>query len=213
MSKFYVISDYCSIRDYWVIRNNQKVYSSAVLSFDEFATRIYQHFSMQYPKFHKMDKLSKLGFLTVEVLLRDKDLHQKYAEHEVGIILMNASSSLDTDRNHQKAIRNRSDYFPSPSVFVYTLPNIMIGEISIRNKFTGEGTFFIQEKFDPALMVSYIEYLFDINIIQCCIAGWVEIEDTDHESVIYLIEKTDRHNEGIANFESTTIQKIYDNVK
>jgi hypothetical protein len=213
MSEYYIISNYCSIRNHEVVLQGQSVYSDTGSGFQEFLTGIYQHYTVSYPKFYKMDNLSKLGFLTAELLLRNKNIHQQYAGNEVGIILMNTSSSLETDRHHQSMILDRNDYFPSPAVFVYTLPNIVIGEISIRHKFTGEGTFFVQEKFNPSFLVNYVKELLDQGIIQCCIAGWVETEGNDYESVMYLIEKTDRPNSGIANFEPASIQRIYDKEK
>ena len=100
-----------------------------------------------------------------------------------------------------------SNYFPSPAVFVYTLPNIVIGEISIRHKITGEGTFFIREKFDASFLVNYISQLFDDGILQCCIAGWIETNGEDYESVVYFIEKTDSPFDGIANFDAASDSK------
>jgi hypothetical protein len=193
--------------------HNKTEYTQANEKPEKFLTGIYQHFGFAYPKFYKMDMLSKLGFLSVELLLRDTGLLERYAGHDVGIILMNASSSLDTDRHHQESVLDRANYFPSPAVFVYTLPNIVIGEISIRHKIAGEGTFFIRERFDACFLVNYIRTLLDTGIIQCCITGWIETNGDDYESVIYFVEKTDRAMSGIANFDAAAIQKIYDKVK
>jgi hypothetical protein len=213
MSTLFCISNYCIIRDHAIVMNDNIQYSAMHAGFHEFITGAYQHLTVSYPKFHKMDNLSKLGFLSVELLLRDKNLNQQFNGSDIGIMLMNASSSLDTDKVHQNAILDRLNYFPSPAVFVYTLPNIVIGEICIRHKITGEGTFFIQEKFDTAFFYKYIKNLFELGIIQCCIAGWIEIEGEEYDSVVYLIEKTDRPNNGIANFEPSAIQKIYSKEK
>jgi len=213
MSTSCVITRFCAIRDHTVVINHNAEYTHAKESLDKFMTSIYQHFAIAYPKFYKMDPLCKLGFLSAELLLKDAGYHDRYSGHETGIILMNASSSLDTDRRHQESILNRANYFPSPAVFVYTLPNIMIGEISIRHKITGEGTFFVRERFDASFLVSYILQLFDTGILQCCIAGWIETNGDDYESIIYFVEKTDSPLDGIANFDAAMIQKIYDKVK
>jgi hypothetical protein len=213
MSKSSVISRFCSIRNHSVVINHQTEFTREDEKLERFLTAIYQHYAVAYPKFYKMDTLSKLGFLSAELLLRDSGLHEKYPGHEAGIILMNASSSMDTDRHHQESILDRANYFPSPAVFVYTLPNIVIGEISIRHKITGEGTFFIREKFDASFLVDYISRLFDEGVFQCCITGWVETNGEDYESVVYFIEKTDSPFNGIANFDAAAIQKIYDKVK
>ena len=55
------------------------------------------------------------------------------------------SNSLDSDLKHQSGIENNA---VSPAVFVYTLPNIVIGEISIKYKWKSEGVFFIDEEID-----------------------------------------------------------------
>ena len=100
----------------------------------EFFTAAYRYFNISYAKFFKMDNLCKLGFLASELLLQGKNISEVYRGDEVGLLLSNAGSSIDTDRNHQKSISKRDEYFPSPSVFVYTLANIVIGEICIRHK-------------------------------------------------------------------------------
>jgi hypothetical protein len=208
MNSSYVISDYCAIRRQKVLLHDQMVFEGTETEPGKFFASIYQHFALQYPKFYKMDILCKLGLLSVDILMRDKEL-QHYSSHETGLVLMNASSSLDTDRHHQNTIIDRNNYFPSPAVFVYTLPNIIIGEISIRHKFTGEGTFFIQKRFDPVFLEHYVRKLMDDEIIQCCIAGWIETDGNEYESVVYFIEKSDRTKTRIANFDAEGVQNIF----
>jgi hypothetical protein len=213
MRESYVITKTCSIRDHTVVIDHRDEYKGSEEKPEQFLTGIYQRFTISYPKFHKMDILSKLGFLSVELLLRDTRLPDRYQGHEVGVILMNASSSLVSDRHHQESVMDRANYFPSPAVFVYTLPNILIGEISIRHRITGEGTFFILERFDASFLVNYVNALFNAGVIQCCITGWIETNGEDYESSVYFVEKTDSPFNGIANFDAATIQKIYDKVK
>jgi 3-oxoacyl-[acyl-carrier-protein] synthase-1 len=59
------------------------------------------------------------------------------------IILFNSSSSIDSDLKYQKSIEDDKNFFPSPSVFVYTLPNIVTGEIALRHRYYGETSFYI----------------------------------------------------------------------
>ena len=139
MNSSYEINKYCIIRDNRVFIDGQVVFSGErEEAFSGFIKKIYKHFKLDYPKFFKMDKLSKLGFITAALLLKNVDLHTNYKNHEIGIILANSASSLDTDINHQGTINDRSDYFPSPAVFVYTLPNIMI--VGIITNFSGHRT-------------------------------------------------------------------------
>ena len=213
MKKSLRVSSYCSVTRNEVVVNNNVIYTGSGGAFKDLSDDIYKKFSFGYPKFHKMDNLSKLGFLSVELLLRDQKPEQKYPGNDIGIIFMNSSSSLDSDRHHQNTLSDRENYFPSPSVFVYTLPNTVIGEICIRHKYYGEGIFFISEKFNPEFLVRYIEELFECEAIQCCLAGWVEFDGDDFESLVFLIEKPDKTDTGIVNFEPNVIRNIYEKLK
>jgi hypothetical protein len=213
MKKSLIVSSFCSVTGKEVTVNNKVVYTGSGKIFRELSKDIYTKYSIDYPKFHKMDNLSKLGFLSVELLLSEKNLNLKYPGGEIGVIFMNSASSLDSDRHHQDTLSNREKYFPSPSIFVYTLPNVVIGEICIRHKFYGEGNFFIAEKFNPDFLIAYIEELFECNAIQCCIAGWVEFDGADFESLVFLIEKPDKTDTGIVNFEPDVIRNIYEKLK
>ena len=131
------------------------------VDFKSFIKAAYGNYNVNYPKFFKMDDLCKLALITSEVLLKGEDLSNRYKGEDIGIVIANSNSSLDTDIKHYDTIKDRSDYFPSPSVFVYTLPNIMIGEISIKNNIKGENAFFIFENFEPEFISSYVNNLLD----------------------------------------------------
>lgn len=205
----YYINNYCRICNGMVKVNDKVLYHSNTPEPAAFYTEVYKDAAINYPKFHKMDNLCKLGFLTAEFLIRDKQLSSRYAGDEIGLILYNYSSSLETDKNHQLSIQDRSSYFPSPSVFVYTLANIVIGEICIRNKFFGEGTFFIDSAFDAKEMYRYVSLLFNENHLQCCITGWIEQCGSNYDGIMYLIEKTNADPGGIAIFEPQNLTQLY----
>lgn len=184
------------ITSYSIIKNNSAIVNGKVYlkgnqteSFTSFMKKIYNKLKTHYPKFHKMDNLSKLGFLTSELLLSNKNMSKNYLEVEIGLVFSNHSSSLDTDKKFYSTIKSYEQYFPSPAVFVYTLPNIMMGEICIRNKFRGENAFFIMEKFDPEFIIQYSQNLINTGKIKCCISGWVELFSDNYESVLFLLEK------------------------
>ncbi|UCG28328.1 MAG: hypothetical protein JSV24_02920 [Bacteroidales bacterium] len=182
--------------------------------FTGFIKAAYKHFKIGFPKFYKMDNLSKLAFLTSEILLRDRKLTERYKPEETGIVLLNSSSTLETDDKHYHSIRDRSNYFPSPAVFVYTLPNIMIGEISIRNRIMGENVVFISEEYKPEILYEYVTFLMTNGHVNACIAGWVEYgrSGKDYESVMYLVEKVDFTNLNIK-FETSYLEKHYCDLK
>lgn len=172
-------------------------------SLTDFLIAAYRHFEIQYPKFYKMDSLSKLGWLAAEVLLKKSFNAGEYEPGAVGVVFANASSSLDTDIKYFETARD----IASPALFVYTLPNIVIGEICIRHGFKGENAFFIFDAFDAGFMEQYVANLINCNILQACICGWVEILDDQYKTVLFLVEK-DKSDQGSL-FTKAHINNIY----
>lgn len=129
------------ISDYQVIKDGVLLFESTnTTDANLFLKEIYKFIGLNYLKFFKMDHLSKLGFLASEILL--KDIPKENLEC-MNLFLACSCSSLDSDIEYQKTIKDKENYFPSPSVFVYTLPNIVIGEIAIRFGIHGDNGMFI----------------------------------------------------------------------
>lgn len=170
----------------------------------EFLEHIYQEGTYAYPRFYKMDTLSKLGFLASEILLKGIDLSQLKPE-ETGIILSNANASLDTDYKYYKSTKE----IPSPALFVYTLPNIMIGEICIRRNFKGENAFFVSKSFDPGFLVNYVDYLINNNILRSCICGWVDLLHEDYKAMLVLVQRVPNNQSGSLLFDKENLEKLY----
>jgi len=175
----------CAIGNNTIYKNGVPVFDNRATDTAGFLSAAYSHFNAGYPKFYKMDNLCKLGWLASEVLLNGSFNPAKYRPEDVGFVLSNANSSLDTDL---KFITTLQD-IPSPSVFVYTLPNIVTGEICIRNNFKGENAFFISDEFDAGFIHKYVSNLLDNNILQACIFGWVELVGDAYKAVLFLGEK------------------------
>jgi hypothetical protein len=179
------IASSCTISNGVVNKNGSKVYENQGIDLPGFLLSVYQHFHFNYPKFYKMDNLSKLGWLAAEILLQDGFKKDNYQPEEIGVILANSNSSLDNDLKYADTIKE----FPSPAVFVYTLPNIVIGEICIRHKFKGEHAFFIQDTFNTEFIAQQASYLLNKNILQACICGWAEVLEQDYKACLFLVEK------------------------
>lgn len=142
-------------------------------------TELYREKINDYPKFFKMDELCKLGFVASELLLQDcGDRHEGTADR--AIVLFNRTGSLCNDRNYQKTINDMENFFPSPSLFVYTLPNIVTGEIAIRNHYYGETSFYVLDEDDPAQIRSMAEEVILQGRAKSVICGWLDCEDKDH---------------------------------
>jgi|WetSurMetagenome_2_1015567.scaffolds.fasta_scaffold105727_2 hypothetical protein len=212
-----IITGYCTIRHNQVIVNGNITYfQENFINFADFIKSAFKKEEISYSKFFKMDALSKLGFLSTEFLLREKGL-SGYPGERTGVVLCNSSSSLDTDMGYFETIRNRNEYYPSPSVFVYTLPNIMIGEICIRNRIKGENSFFVQEHFDTEFLSRYVNELFENNRIDACITGWAELLKDRYESLVLLVERADlaeksENFRSFGKFSKNTLDNLYKNL-
>jgi hypothetical protein len=212
-----IITQYCSVRPYEIKINGSIVFDQPSQVPSEFLKSAYRHLHIQYPKFFKMDNLSRLAFLSAEILLKDLPLTERYPSEKIGLILFNASSSLETDEKHQESISDRANYFPSPSVFVYTLANIMTGEIAIRHKIKGENAVLISEKPDAHAIFQFVSDLFARNSADCCITGWVESYHARLSSCLMLVEneemaKSFKEPDEIIIFDPLNIERIFKEV-
>lgn len=149
-------------------------------------TTLYKQMTGNYPKFYKMDGLSRLGFVASEILL---NAEKGETDKERAIIFFNHSSSIASDRNYKESINDKDNYFPSPSIFVYTLPNIVTGEIAIRNHFHGETSFFILPDKDERLMEEILQASCRDDQSKSFLTGWIDYEDERHFEADLKIKK------------------------
>lgn len=139
-------------------------------------SEIYRKYVGDYPKYHKMDALSRLAFLATELLLSRSDVPQDSGR---ATILFNRTSSVVADRCHLGSIAKPGEFYPSPSVFLGTLPNIATGEIAIRHGYTGETSLYITDFRDEALMKKVVSSSFSLGGFRSLICGFVDCEFVD----------------------------------
>ncbi len=130
---------------------------------------VYRHFGIAYAKFFKMDLLSKVAFLSAELLLKDQN-RSSIPNERIATIISTKNGSLEVD----KAFEQSRKEIASPALFVYTLPNIMLGEISIRNSFKGEQVCLITEDADDKIVPFYVDSLLKKDKISACLFGFVD---------------------------------------
>ena len=128
---------------------------------EKMLVELYRRYVKDYPKFFKMDALSRLGFIAAELVLQDQRVE--------AVILANRSASIKNDTDYLATITG-DNYYPSPALFVYTLPNIVTGEIAIRHHIQGETSCYILEK--PEQLEPII--LSQITRQSPILAGWCE---------------------------------------
>ena len=156
-------------------------------------TAIYKRYVDDYPKFYKMDPLSRLGFVATELLLKAEGERKDTPSEDRAVILFNRSSSIQADRKYLASIIDPEDYFPSPSVFVYTLPNIVTGEIAMRNLYHGETSFYITDERNDEQIKQTLIASFADKKTKSIVGGWIDYQDDSHfEADIYITELTNK---------------------
>ena len=170
-------------------------------------TELYRARVGDYPKFFKMDTLSKLGFVASEMLLKDEGQERFVPREDRAVVLFNKTASLQADTNYQATIQDPENFFPSPAAFVYTLPNIVTGEIAIRNKYYGETSFIVMESCDAHIMARQLMNAFQDPMTQSILGGWLDCNDENHfEARLFLIEK--QQFENISSLESALVNSL-----
>lgn len=144
---------------------------------------LYENLQLDYPKFHKMDVLSKLLILAEE-MIHDLVPLDVGLDDNMAIIVANRSSSSAIDQRFIESYAQLNN--PSPSLFVYTLPNISIGELSIRRKWFGENSFFIAEQFEANFFIRQCKAAFrNGNTFALC--AWTEADVSGNEECFLFL--------------------------
>ena len=164
-------------------------------------SELYRAHMGDYPKFFKMDVLCKLGVVATELLVEGEEGRFEPREDRA-VLLFSKSGPLINDIGYEKTT-SPEDYFPSPSLFVYTLANIVTGEIAIRNKYKGDTTAFELPDFDAEAIACNVEAAFEDSVTSSAVCGWAECCGPDtFEALMMLVT---REGDG---FDSETIKKI-----
>jgi len=185
------ISSYCKIVNNTVELNGEILFKEpSALSSSAFLNHVYKSSGFNYPKYFKMDKLCKLALLASEFAITKGIDTTERDEDNTALVFSNKSSSLESDRKHVESISDKKNYFPSPSVFVYTLPNMLIGEIAIKHKIKGENAFFVSPEFNATILQSYCEMLFTQTQTKLAVCGWVNADGDSVEAFVYCVKKS-----------------------
>jgi 3-oxoacyl-[acyl-carrier-protein] synthase-1 len=150
-------------------------------------TELYRQWVGDYPKFFKMDTLSKLGFLLTEMLVHDEPDRFKFREDRA-VLVFSREGCVANDRHYAGSMKD----FPSPALFVYTLPNIVSGEISIRNKWGGESSAYVLDSFDEARIWELVRQAFQDKRTQSALVAWIDCpSDEQWITSAWLVDKTE----------------------
>lgn len=187
-----------------VFLNNALCLDMTGLSENEQPIALYKHLGLVYPKFYKMDLPSKVAYLCSELVVKDaKEKHISWSDETVAMFCSTASGCIDVD---EKYLATCSD-IPSPALFVYTLPNIMLGEVCIRHKFKGEQLCNTATKMDVDFSFHYIQDIFQNRHQDFCLVAEVCATQTLIDAKMALISKEKHAN--VADFSFVHFQALF----
>ena len=73
---------------------------------------------------------------------------------------------------------------------MYTLPNIVTGEIAIRNKYEGETSAYVLEKYDEKRLWALVKEAFQDRITQSAVVAWIDcLSDTAWQAEAWLVTR------------------------
>ena len=192
----YKITSFVHIRNQGILLEGREIFSFSKSSdAGDFLKKAYTALNISYPKFHKMDVLCKLGILASEVLFRNHEISP-----DTALVFSIASSCLETDKDHREEMNG----IVSPAIFVYTLPNIVLGEISIKHKLQSENVFFVSEKFNAPLIKDYTTVLLENSKVPAVVCGWIEWKNAEYDVFLCLVSP-----EGKINFNRENLEELY----
>ncbi|MBC7387925.1 MAG: hypothetical protein H7329_01820 [Opitutaceae bacterium] len=169
--------------------NGNAQFKSLLEPTDERLNECFQKLGISYPKFFKMDPISKTGFLCTELLVKNNAELIQIESSQVAVLVNTFSGSFDSDIKFQETIQSTENYFPSPGLFVYTLPNIVIGEICIRNGFKGENLCLLSERPEIDQIFVTISAWINSGLTEVTICGWIEVKNDQSHATLILVGK------------------------
>ncbi len=191
-----VITHSVVMNEKMVMYDDTLLQGKEVLSPEDF----YHSFKWSYPKFFKMDKLCKWAFAGTELLLSKEANNIPTDKSKTGVVLATNHGCIEVDKRYLETIA-----MPSPALFVYTLPNIMLGEICIRHGFKGEQLCLVSEQFDAEELYFSVTGLLNKGM-EACLCGWVDTSGADHDVFLLWVTKG-----GGDNFTVDTLRELYEN--
>ncbi len=182
------ISGYCHITNDTLRVNSKTILTKNNSSTNNFEKQVYKFLAIDYPKFYKMDVLSKLAILGSEALKKSIPSISFYPDEQIALLFSNAVSSADTDQHFRKSYAEEGT--PSPALFVYTLPHILSGELAIKNRWYGENLFSIYPEFNPTFFMDFCRIHF-AKTSEACLCGWIDSLNGNTDAFLFFVEKID----------------------
>lgn len=140
-------------------------------------TEIFKKYLADGSRFFKMDLYSRLAYVGTSLLT--KDALDASDPEDRAMVIFTQNGSVLADRKHLSTFANPDEFFPSPAVFINTLPNVVLGEIAVKNTIKGETTLVILPARDEKAMQRIIDATVSATRPSVLICGWVDCDAED----------------------------------
>ncbi len=143
----------------------------------ELLTEIYRKCLPANPKFHKMDLYSRLAYAGASLAL--KGAPGDCDPCGIAMLLFTENGSVLADRRHLSAFRGEEGFYPSPAVFVNTIPNAVLGEIAVQYGIKGETDLVMLPRRDENVMRTVTGVTLNAVRPDAAVCGWVDCTGGD----------------------------------
>lgn len=90
------------------------------------------------------------------------------------IVLFNMTSTAIVDKEFLETISDNNAYYPSPSIFVYTLPNIVTGEVAMRYGWQMETSFYVLRERNEQMIHEIVNATAQAHPGERILYGWMD---------------------------------------
>ncbi len=133
---------------------------------------IFKKYLADGSRFFKMDLFSRLAYVGTGLLA--KDALEDCAPEDRGLLIGTLNGSVLADRKHLSTFSE--EYYPSPAIFINTLPNVVLGEIAVTHQIQGETTLLMLPGLEDACLENILDATLAATQPSVLIAGWVDCE-------------------------------------
>jgi len=159
----------------------------------------YRQTGISYAKFFKMDTLCRVAFVAGELLDIPRDISNKA---KIGTVISTSSGCIDVDKKFEDSRQE----IASPALFVYTLPNIMLGELCIRHGFKGAQMCFIEERPYAPGTFFHVSDLISRRSADACLCGHIDASENGIDASLMWVSRE----QGPVAFTEEQVKKIYE---
>ena len=140
-------------------------------------TEIYKKYLADGSRFFKMDLYSRLAYVATGLLA--KDALEGSDPEDRALLVFTQNGSVLADRKHLSTFSDPASFYPSPAVFINTLPNVVLGEIAVKNGIKGETTLVLLPSRDETAMHRVVEATLAATRPSVLLYGWVDCDAED----------------------------------